>query len=314
MPDKFTVLSSIILGFIADGLIGDPENRFHPIRYIGNLISFFEKKLYKKGGGLKLRGAELFIFSSVIVFLIFKVFDKLFYANPFLYMIYTALFFYFAISSKELNKRGLEIAHLVESGKMENAKDKLKMIVGRDVDHLDEQGVLRATLETISENISDGVISPMFYFMLGGLPLMYLYKTVNTLDSMVGYKNEKYKDFGYVSAKADDILNFVPARVTAFLIYLVTFDKDVLLSIKKYAKAHTSPNAGYPEAAMAGAIKCKFGGVSRYGGVDVIKPVIGDYYKIISMEDIKKGAKINSRVSLMFLILIVLKIYFSGLS
>jgi len=314
MTERYVVISAIIFGFIADFLIGDPENRFHPIRYIGNLISFFEKKLYKNGGNLKLRGAELFIFSSVIVFLIFKVFDRLFYATPFLYMIYTAVFFYFAISSKELNKRGLEIAQLVESGKMENAKDKLKMIVGRDVDHLDEQGVLRATLETISENISDGVISPMFYFMIGGIPLMYLYKTVNTLDSMVGYKNEKYKDFGYVSAKADDILNFAPSRITAFLIYLATFDKDVLLSIKKYAKAHTSPNAGYPESAMAGTIKCKFGGVSRYGGVDVIKPVIGDYHKIISTEYIKKGAKINSRVSLMFLILIVLKIYFLGLS
>lgn len=311
MDKKDIILTAVILGFIADLLIGDPENRFHPIRFIGKLISFFEKRLYLKGGNLKLRGALLFFFTTVIVFLVFKVFEELFNINHFLYLIYTAVLFYFAVSSKELNKRGVEIGNLVESEEMEKAKGKLRMIVGRDVENLGEQGVLRATLETISENMSDGVIAPMFYFILGGIPLMYFYKTVNTLDSMVGYKNDKYKDFGYFSAKMDDILNFIPARITAFLIYLSTFDKDVLVSIKRYSNAHTSPNSGYPEAAMAGAIKCKFGGISRYGGVEVIKPVIGDYDKTISMEDIKKAAKINMRVSSIFMMFVVLKIYFS---
>lgn len=313
MTEKYTVLTAVILGFIFDLLIGDPENKFHPIRYIGKLISFFEKRLYFKGGNLKLRGALLFFFTSVIVFSIFKLLEGLFYTTHLLYLTYIAVFFYFAVSSKELNKRGLEIANLVESTELEKAKGKLRMIVGRDVEHLDKQGVFRATLETISENISDGVIAPMLYFILGGVPLMYFYKTVNTLDSMVGYKNDKYKDFGYISAKMDDILNFIPARITAFLIYLSTFDKDVLVSIKRYSNAHTSPNAGYPEAAMAGAIKCKFGGISRYGGVEVIKPIIGDYDKIISMEDIKKAAKINRRVSSIFMMFVVLKIYFSKL-
>lgn len=312
MPDKSVFLPMVIAGFFLDILVGDPENSYHPIRFIGNLIWGIEKRLYpkKEKANLKFRGFFLLVLSTLIVYSVFRILEDIFRQTEYLYLIYGTLFFYFGISLKELNKRGVEIAELVDNNLLEKAREKLQMIVGRDTLILDEQGILRATTETMSENLSDGVIAPMFFFMLGGIPLMYLYKTVNTLDSMVGYKNEKYKHFGYFSAKADDILNFIPSRITAFLIFLVTMKIDVLISIKKFARAHPSPNSGFPEAAMAGAVGCRFGGVSTYGGVKIIKPFIGEGGNNITSSEIKKVSYINLKVSILFIFIICMKIYF----
>lgn len=312
MDDKVLYMSMAISGFLLDSLVGDPENRYHPVRFVGALISMVERVLYPKGKEVsaKFRGFLLLVLSSVIVFWIFEMADTIFGVNRFLYLLYGGIFFYFGISWRELSKRGLEIAELVDKNLLENARERLQMIVGRDTYNLDQESVLRATAETMSENLSDAVIAPMFFFMLGGIPLMYLYKTVNTLDSVVGYKNEKYKHFGYFSAKADDILNFIPARITAFLIFLVTMKRDVLVSIKKFARAHPSPNSGFPESAMAGAIGCRFGGASTYGGVTIIKPFIGKGGNNITSSEIKKVSHINLKVSILFIIIICMKIYF----
>lgn len=312
MPDKSLFAAIVIAGFFLDILVGDPENSYHPIRFIGNLIWAIEKKTYpkKEKANLKFRGLCLLVLSTSMVYFVFKISEEIFRKEECLYLIYGTLFFYFGICLRELNKRGLEIAELVDKNRLENAREKLQMIVGRDTHNLDEQSILRATTETISENLNDGIIAPMFFFMLGGIPLMYLYKTVNTLDSMVGYKNENYKHFGYFSAKADDILNFIPARITAFLIFLVTMKRDVLISIKKFARAHPSPNSGFPEAAMAGAIGCRFGGASTYGGVTIIKPFIGKGSNNITSSEIKKVSHINLKVSILFIIIICMKIYF----
>lgn len=315
MPENNIFTAVVISGFLLDILIGDPENSHHPVRFIGKVISAFEKKLYsnKSGKNLKLRGLYLLILSTTVIYMFFKATDMILWSNKYLYFFYGAIFFYFGISYKELTKRGLEIAEMVNKNELKEARYKLGAIVGRDTHHLDKQGILKATVETMSENLSDGVTAPMFYFAIGGIPLMYLYKTVNTLDSMVGYKNKKYKDFGYFSAKTDDILNFIPARITAFLIFLVTINKNVLINIKKFARAHPSPNSGFPESAIAGAIECKLGGISTYESVALEKPVIGDGKKIISPSDIKSVAFINFKVSIVLILITLIKIYFTGM-
>ena len=313
MDEKLLYMSVVVSGFLLDAFLGDPENKYHPVRFIGGLISVIEKLTYPKDMTriAKFRGLCLLVLSLVIVYGVFMTAESFFSKNKFLYFAYGTTFFYFGVSLRELNKRGLEIADLLEKRLLERARGKVSMIVGRDTGHLNGDDILRATAETMSENLNDGVVAPMFYFMLGGLPLMYFYKTINTLDSMVGYKNEKYRDFGYFSAKSDDVLNFIPARVTAFLIFLVTLDKNVLINIKKFCRAHPSPNSGFPESAMAGALGCRFGGASVYGGVTVSKPFIGDGGEV-STDDIKKASRINLRVSTIFLSLIILKIYFVG--
>lgn len=303
----------LISAFIIDRILGDPEFRFHPIRFIGYSAYFFEKFL-NKGRLKKLKG---FIFAILLITIFWGIFfqiDKLFSKFPLIYGIYHITFLYFGISSYELSKRVLKIEKLLEEN-IELAKKELSMIVGRDTAPLDKQGIRRAMLETLSENLSDGFVAPLFYYLLGGLPLMYAYKTANTLDSMVGYKNEKFREFGYFSAKIDDLLNYFPARLTAILIFISTIDFEVLKYTIKYGRNHSSPNSGYPEAALAGALKCKFGGPNYYGGILVDKPYIGENDRELTPFDVKKSTKIirnTSYISLFLAIIYTLILYNTG--
>jgi adenosylcobinamide-phosphate synthase len=187
-------------------------------------------------------------------------------------------------ATNDLIKSCKAVIDALNTGNKENAREKLSMIVGRDTKQLDGKGILKATIETLSENASDGIIAPMFYFTLGGLPLAMTYKAVNTLDSMVGYKNERYRDFGWAAARLDDIANFIPARITGILIAFSSFilDSSLItchLSLKtmiRDGRKHLSPNSGIPEAAMAGALGVRLGGPSTYGGILVEKPYIGE--------------------------------------
>jgi adenosylcobinamide-phosphate synthase len=194
------------------------------------------------------------------------------------------------IALRELVSSAKLVLTFMKQGDLVTARSNLSMIVGRDTQNLDEDGVLRAVIETVSENLSDGVIAPLFYLAIGGLPLAIAYKAINTLDSMVGYKNEKYLSFGWAAARLDDLANFIPARLTGLLIVLFTFcyflarkpgsalspALDSFRVMRRDGRNHTSPNSGIPEAAMAGALGVRLGGPSTYGGVLIQKPFIGD--------------------------------------
>jgi adenosylcobinamide-phosphate synthase len=181
-----------------------------------------------------------------------------------------------------------------------------KLVVGRDTSQLTPKQIRTAVLETMSENLSDGVIAPLFYYAIGGVPLMFTYKMINTLDSMIGYKSERYKQFGHFAARLDDVANFIPARITALLMALTSVSLRSLLFIIKYGHKHASPNAGYPEAALAGIFNCRFGGPNVYHGKIVHKPFIGDNDIEITTEHIKRSCMVNHKVAITMVALITI--------
>jgi adenosylcobinamide-phosphate synthase len=213
--------------------------------------------------------------------------------NLFLYYALNILFMYTCLATRCLSDEALKIYRQLAKGDINAARVQTSMIVGRDTVGLDEQEVTRAVVETVSENSSDGVIAPLLYMAIGGAPLAMAYKAINTLDSMVGYKNDKYLHFGWCSAKIDDIVNYIPARLTAILIafaaLLMRFDfKGSVNTLIKDGRNHSSPNSGYPEAATAGAIGIKLGGTNMYFGKPVYKPTIGESKRPIEIHDIKR--------------------------
>ena len=296
----------LIIGFFLDFIFGDPESKFHPIRLIGKISTFFEKIFYKKtenSAKMKLYGLFYLISCILAVYFLISLVINIF-ETPYYRIFILSLLVYFGISNKELITRAKSIESKLSCNDIETARKELSLIVGRDTNRFDENQIRKAVIETTSENLCDGVIAPLFYYFLGGILPMYIYKTVNTLDSMVGYKNEKYKDFGYFSAKMDDLLNFIPARLTALLIYVVTLRDDVLKSVKKFARAHTSPNSGYPEAAIAGFLNCQLGGVNYYNNIKIDKGTIGNNDRIILKKDILDVCSINMKVTVLFVIII----------
>lgn len=190
----------------------------------------------------------------------------------------------------------------------EAGRRQLSCIVGRDTSQLTPTQIRTAVLETLSENLSDGVIAPLFYYLLGGLPLMFAYKMINTLDSMIGYKSDRYRHFGRFAARLDDVANFVPARLTALLMIVVSMSGRGLRFIFKYGHQHASPNAGYPESALAGILSCRFGGPNVYHGKLVKKPYIGQAVRELTIKDLQKACAINHKTTLLMLILTLLSL------
>jgi adenosylcobinamide-phosphate synthase len=298
-----TEIGIFITAYILDLMIGDLRWLPHPVRIIGWGIERMEKALrstegQKRGSAEakdknmaeKLSGILLVIIIVGATYLIFYILNSLFLSSQPSLLIYWLMFAAFVfltsttLATNELVKSGKAVIDAVNEGDKEGARRKLAMIVGRDTKELDDKGILKAVIETLSENASDGIIAPMFYFAIGGLPLGMAYKAVNTLDSMVGYRNEKYKNFGWASAKLDDIANFIPARITGILIVTATFILKMsiasgrlsLSTMLRDGRKHLSPNSGIPEAAMAGALGVQLGGSSSYGGIIVEKPFIGE--------------------------------------
>lgn len=193
---------------------------------------------------------------------------------------------------------------LSEEG-IESGRKQLSYIVGRETSQLSENEIRIAVLETLSENLSDGVIAPLFFYAIGGVPIMLAYKMINTLDSMIGYKSERYKQFGFFAAKLDDIVNFIPARITALLMVVITLNFRGLKYIFLFGSKHSSPNAGYPEAALAGILNCRFGGPNIYHGKLINKPFIGINERVISPKDFQKVYLINYASAVVTLGLIV---------
>ena len=297
-------LTPLVLGFVLDSIIGDPHRLPHPIRLFGKLI-FIGERLLNKGKNRILKGGLLtFILTGIVFIFLFFVLSLL-RSYPYFQLIVESILVFFGIANRNLIEECLKVEKTLKIQGLDEARKQLSTIVGRDTEKLSKNQVRKATLETLSENLGDGVIAPLFYFAIGGIPLMFAYKMVNTLDSMIGHKNEQFKKFGFIAAKTDDVLNFIPARLTALLMVLVTFSRRGLIFIVKYGNKHSSPNAGYPEAALAGILNCKFGGANYYHGKIVNKPDIGNHNRSISDKDLKKAALINVFSSLLLIIIIV---------
>ncbi|WP_024614926.1 adenosylcobinamide-phosphate synthase CbiB [Clostridium sp. Ade.TY] len=283
----------IIFGYILDLIIGDPQNPYHPIRFLGSLARFTEnifRKIFKNS--LKLAGFITWIVVILITFLINVIIIKLLSSiNVYLAFIYEALAIYFCIATKALKDEGLKVIEYLKKDDIKGARKRLSYIVGRDTENLDETSIIRAVIETVAENMSDGVIAPIIFAGIGGAPLIFVYKAVNTMDSMFGYKNEKYKDFGYFPAKLDDVFNYIPARLTAYLIIISSFllgldYKKAFFIYKRDKSNHTSPNSAHPEAAVAGALNIMLGGPNYYFGKIVYKPKIGDDTEKITLNKV----------------------------
>lgn len=286
--------------YILDLIFGDPEKFPHPVRFIGKLISFLEKKLYNFNnktfwGGVT---AVITIGTTAVV--------SYFLAGISQYI--EIFFLYTTLAGKCLGDEGLRVYKILKAGDLEDAKKKLSYLVSRDTETMDNRQIIRSVLETFSENSVDGVISPMFFAFLGSffeikgvslaLPFAMGYKAVNTLDSMLGYKNERYINFGTVSAKIDDAANFIPARIAGLILipaaaFFTGFDyKNSLKIFLRDRHNHASPNSAHGESAFAGALGVQFGGKTKYFGKLYDKPTIGDKLKEFDLEDIIKGRKL----------------------
>ena len=300
----FTV--PLIIGYLLDLIFGDPRKLPHPIVAFGNIIGWCERH-FNKGGHKKRNGCLIAIILPLsTLFLGGLLAWGSWILHPFAYYCVASVFVFYGLANHSLIQEGGEVIRTLEEQGLDAGRKRLSWIVGRDTSQLSPKKIYTAVLETMAENLSDGVVAPLFFYALGGFPAMMAYKMVNTLDSMVGYKDARYKDFGCCSAHLDDILNYIPARLTAFLIALSGYRKGIFSFIRKYARQHASPNSGYPESAMAGILDCRFGGPNIYHGMLVEKPYIGTHNRELSINDYKRAARINQTVCLSTVILICL--------
>lgn len=289
----------LTIGFILDLIIGDPNNPFHPVRMIGWIANKFEvlaRRIFKDS--LKFAGLIVWMLTVGITFIItYEIINISKGINNYFGIILDGILIYFCISSKGLVVEGHKVIKYLIKDDIEGARKQLSFIVGRDTKNLDRNGIIRAVVETIAENMADGIIAPLFYAGIFGAPLALGYKAVNTLDSMFGYKNDKYKEFGYFPAKLDDVFNYIPARITGIFIIMASFilKYDYKNSFKIYKRDrynHTSPNSAHPEAAIAGTLGLQLGGANYYFGKLVEKPTIGDKLKEIDINDVNKTSNV----------------------
>lgn len=299
------IILPLIIGYILDLILGDPRNLPHPIIGFGNTIAYFEKSL-NKGKYRLLKGCLMAFFLALIVYFLFFYLSRfLLEINEIGFIVFTSIFVFYGLANKSLLQEGIEVFNHLNSKGLEAGRKRLSWIVGRDTSELSAKEIRLAVFETLSENLSDGVVAPLFYYAIGGVPAMMCYKMINTMDSMIGYKNEKYILFGRFAARMDDIANFIPSRITAILMACVSLSFRSLQFIFKYGKAHISPNAGYPEAALAGILNCRFGGAHNYGGKSVNKPFIGKHDRDIKDSEIKRIVYINHSVCLLSILIII---------
>ena len=225
--------------------------------------------------------------------------------SPWLEWALEVLFIFYCLAGTTLVREVREVFRAVDRS-LDEGRRQVARIVGRDTQSLSAQEVRTAALETLSENLSDGVIAPLFWYLVLGVPGMMAYKMVNTLDSMVGYRNERYRKFGSFSARMDDVANFIPARLTALLMLLVSGRPDLWKFVVRYGNQHASPNSGYPESALAGILNCRFGGPHNYFGEEVWKPYIGSNERMLDTADMQKAVSVNRKAEVLMLLLIML--------
>lgn len=316
MDEKYLIIAlPLLIGYLLDLIFGDPRSLPHPIRLFGTII-YKGDAVLNKGSFKIIKGSFFTLLLCIGVYLFFTLVQSvLLKLNPASYFLFSSLFVFYGLANKSLLQEGKAVFDELQNNGLVAGRKRLSWIVGRDTSELNENQIRIAVFETLSENLSDGVIAPLFYYAIGGLPAMMVYKMINTLDSMIGYKSDKYLLFGKFAAKLDDVANFIPARVTALFMVLVTFSKRGLLFIFKYGHQHASPNSGYPEAALAGILNCQFGGPNVYHGIKVQKPYLGNVARNLKNSELTKVYHINHAVTfLTFLVILLLLFLFDNLT
>ena len=306
----FILPFSLLIGWLLDLLLGDPSWLPYPVVGFGKMIAFGDK-LLNKGSYRKLKGAMMAVF---LIVLVFTATYGLFAILPFLGNIgMGSLLIFFCLAGTTLVREVREVFLAVDRS-LEEGRKQVARIVGRDTSELSTQEVRTATLETLAENLSDGVIAPLFWLAIGGVPAMVAYKMVNTLDSMIAYHTERYLQFGCVAAHIDDLANYIPARLTALLMILpnVMFNGQwsMFNFVYKYGRHHASPNSGYPEAALASILDCRFGGPHKYFGEVFDKPYIGENDRQLTTEDMKIAVRVNRTAEILMVVFLLVVAYF----
>ena len=292
-----------------DFFLGDPERLPHPIVWFGKMIAFGEKRL-NHGSHRKLKGGMMAIVLIVGVFVLAWIIrQKLSIVNCQLSIIIDAIIVFYCLAGTTLIREVREV-FLALDRSLEEGRAQVARIVGRDTSELSAQEVRTAALETLAENLSDGVIAPLFWLLLLGTPGMLAYKMVNTLDSMIAYHTERYLQFGSVAAHIDDVANYIPARLTALLMILpyviVNCSLSLVNFVRKYARCHASPNSGYPEAALASILDCRFGGPHKYFGEVFDKPYIGENDRQLTTADMKTAVRINRTAEILMIAILLI--------
>ena len=308
---------ALVIGWVLDLLVGDPQRLPHPIVWFGKAIAFCEHRL-NRGSHRRAKGAVTAVGLIAAVFgaawllragvvageplRAFGVAAGGVAAKPLLAVIDAVIVFYCLAGTtliREVREVFLALDRSLEEGRTQVAR-----IVGRDTSALSAQEVRTAALETLAENLSDGVVAPLFWLALLGTPGMLAYKMVNTLDSMIGYRTERYRDYGCWAARIDDAANYVPARLTALLMVVAAGRLQCLAFVRRYGRCHASPNSGYPEAALAAILDCRFGGPHNYFGQRFDKPYIGDNERLLTTDDMLTAVGINRRAEVLMVVLV----------
>jgi len=306
MDSWMLAILPLLAGWILDLLLGDPQWLPHPVVWFGKAISACEHKL-NRGNHRKAKGAVVAIILIALVFALTWLFRYWLLALPsYLLLLFDSIIIFYCLAGTTLIREVCEVFYALDRS-LEEGRQQVARIVGRDTSELSAQEVRTAALETLAENLSDGVIAPLFWFALLGTPGMLAYKMVNTLDSMIGYKTERYKDFGCWAAHIDDVANYLPARLTALLMILASGKLNLLAFVWKNGPRHASPNSGYPEAALAGILNCRFGGPHYYFGQLFDKPYIGENERLLTTADMKKAVRVNRVAEIMMLLLVLLR-------
>ena len=295
-PCHYFLVLSLLFGWLLDWLFGDPVRLPHPIVWFGKAIAWCEHRLnqgsYRKAKG-GMTAVALIVATYAIGFLINSQLSIINFLVVFYCLAGTTLI-------REVREVFLALDRSLDEGRKQVAR-----IVGRDTSELSAQEVRTAALETLAENLSDGVIAPLFWFALLGTPGMLAYKMVNTLDSMIGYKTERYRDFGCWAAHIDDIANYIPARLTVLLMVLAAGKPQLATFVWKNGRKHASPNSGYPEAALAGILDCRFGGPHHYFGQLFDKPYIGSNDRPLTTADMRTAIRVNRTAEILMVLLTI---------
>lgn len=300
-----TQITAILIGWTADKLLGDPERLPHPVVLFGKLIAAGERRL-NHGKRRRMKGAALAVtliaatFGATAGLIVLSGM-----ASPALRTAVEAVMIFYCLAGTTLIRevKGVFAALDVST---EQGRKQVARIVGRDTSQLTDNEIRKAALETLAENLSDGVIAPMFWLLLLGVPGMAAYKMINTLDSMIGYRTERYMRFGTAAARIDDAANYIPARLTALLMIAVAGKPELLKFVARNGKRHASPNSGYPEAALAGILNCRFGGGHYYFNEYFDKPFIGDNDRQLTKNDLRKAVTVNTLAEATMLVILTM--------
>lgn len=304
--------AAVSIGFVLDAIFGDPDFKLHPIRLIGYFILFLEKvmrRIFPKNerlGGAVMAICVLIICGGVPFAILFFAYRL----NYFFGIAIESVICYFMLAAKSLKQAGMSVYKPLKNGDVDGARKSVSMIVGRDTESLDDIGITKAAVETVAENTSDGVIAPLIYMAIGGGVLGCVYKAINTMDSMVGYKNDRYINFGRFAAKIDDIANYIPSRISAYLMIFASKimgcnSRNAYRIFKRDSRNHASPNSAQTESVVAGALEIQLAGDAYYFGKLYKKPFIGDSIKPIKYDNIADSIKLMYMTSVISAVLFV---------